>query len=1148
MNQTELRIRVLGGAELVLGGRPLAELASAKAAALLFYLAVTGTGHSRSALAGLLWSDLPEPSARANLRLVLTKLRRVLPEHVAVTRQGVALDDRPGVWVDAAEVARAAAGPDDAGLLDAVRLCRGDLLAGFDVAGAPLFDDWQAAQRAATRADMLALMDRAVRWAADHRDAAAGIAVARRMLALEPLHEPAHRALMWFLAEGGRPSAALAQYETCRYLLNEELGGVPSADTVGLRDEIAGTGGFTRLGAAPAPSAEPGRAAPGPPRPLTSLIGRGAELARLDELLDDPACRLVTLVGPGGIGKTRLAIEVAAARRHRHRDGAVFVPFAGAGPAGPDEAAGLVVADLARVLGLSMAVPRDPLDLLAEHLSGRELLLVLDNLEHLDGAAGVIDHLLRRAPGTQVLVTSRRRLGLGAEWLVEVPGLPCPPPGAGADGAGYAAVQLFEERARLLRPGFAAGADPEGTARVCRLVSGVPLAIELAARWVRSARPAAIADRLGCGLELLETTAPDVEQRHRSVRAVIGWSWRLLTDEEERALLRLAVFRGGFDLDAAAAVAGAGLPLLAGLVDQSLVTAGEDGRYDMHELLRQYAAERLAADAGQESRARRRHAEHYAALLPAPAEFRAEDPGFPDAEADNLRAATELLVRDADPATLDEHLLRIWSHHRHLGRFREAQAALGAALDRPDGTRLQRGRWHRMLGEAHQQLGAAVPARDHLERALDALDSPMPGSAPGRLAVFAAEMATRALRGLRPGGRAARPRHRAVARERSATDFAISEVYWVHDEQLAVLPSSIRALNEAERAGDLEMTARAQAGLGMVLGAAGFRRLARRHIRAACAAAERSSNPITICWVGIMSALHGIGAGDWAAVDAGTARALALREETPMYRWADELLLASAVAWHLAARHEQAAAAAAEGVAAGAGRRDPIVHLWGLLVGMETALRTDPCDPDLPRRYSEAVGLLPTANRADAARVHVAGARLHLAAGRTAQAWQAVRAADDLLGAGPSFEQYALEAHAGVPELCLTLLELGGDHPGPAELRATAAASARRLRRYARRYPMARPRALLCLARQSWLDGRAAARRACARAAREAERLRMPYELARAHEELGRHLPAGRRSPLGLDGAEHRQRAIAGFRAVGCGPGTRGLAGLPVRT
>ncbi len=652
MMEQELRVRVLGGAELAVSGRPLVELASAKAAALVVYLAVTGTGHSRSALAGLLWSDLPEATARANLRLVLTKLRRVLPEHLEVTRQTVALAPGRPVWVDAVEVARVTAGERDGGeLLAAVRLCRGDFLEGFGVPGAPLFDEWLVGRRAAVRADMLALMDRAVALARDRGDAATGIEVGRRMLELEPLHEEAHRALMWFLATGGQRSAALAQYETCCYMLREELGIEPSAATVTLRDEIAGAGEFTELGARQgtgvagreaAPPATTAAPAPDLPRPLTTLVGRERELARLHELLEDPACRLVTLVGPGGIGKTRLALEVAATRHGRHRDGAVFVSFVGTGPARPEEAADLVVADLARALEVSLAVPRDPLELLADHLSGRELLLVLDNLEQLRDAAGVLAELLRRAPGVQLLVTSRRRLGLGVEWLVEVPGLPYPPAEAGADAAGYEAVQLFAERARLLRPGFPA--DAEGAGRVCRLLAGVPLAIELAARWVRSASPAAIADRVAGGLDLLDTTSPDVELRHRSVRAVIDWSWQLLTEGECRALRRLSVLRGGFDLEAAAAVAGAGLPLLAGLVDQSLVAAGEDGRYDMHELLRQYAAERLAADPAEEEDTRRRHAAHYAALLPVPAEALAGDgPGL-DAEVENLRAATDWLM------------------------------------------------------------------------------------------------------------------------------------------------------------------------------------------------------------------------------------------------------------------------------------------------------------------------------------------------------------------------------------------------------------------------------------------------------------------------------------------------------------------------
>jgi predicted ATPase len=194
------------------------------------------------------------------------------------------------------------------------------------------------------------------------------------------------------------------------------------------------------------------------------------------------------------------------------------------------------------------------------------------------------------------------------------------------EAAGYEAVQLFQQRARLLRPGsLATDTDIEGAGRICRLVAGVPLAIELAARWVRSATPAVIADRLAGGLELLETSAADVERRHRSLRAVIDWSWQLLTDDERRVLARLSVFRGGFDLDAAAAVAGATLPLLAGLVDQSLVEVGEDGRYSLHELVRQYAAERLAADPADKQATRERHAQHYAGLLPDPAEATAGD-------------------------------------------------------------------------------------------------------------------------------------------------------------------------------------------------------------------------------------------------------------------------------------------------------------------------------------------------------------------------------------------------------------------------------------------------------------------------------------------------------------------------------------------
>jgi predicted ATPase/class 3 adenylate cyclase len=481
------------------------------------------------------------------------------------------------------------------------------------------------------------------------------------------------------------------------------------------------------------------------PVPLTRFVGRERELVRLHALLDDPDRRLVTLVGPGGIGKTRLAVQVAAARQDRARDGVVFVSLAGTAPARPEEAADLVVANLAAALGVSLAVPRDPLELLCDHLAAHELLLVLDNLEQLQDAAKVVARLLQRAAGVKVLVTSRRRLGLEGECLVEVAGLPYPPPDADLESRSWEAVQLFQDHARLLRPARRLAADEE-VGRICRLVAGVPLAIELAARWVRSVTPAVIADRLARDLDLLATSAPDVERRHRSLRSVIDWSWQLLTDDERRVLARLSVFRGGFDLDVAAVVAGATLPLLADLVDQSLVSVAEDGRYAMHELVRQYAAEQLAADPDDEQATRQRHADQVAGLLPDPAEAATGDERALDAEVENLRAATDWLIGHADATRLDAHLVRLWPWYRRRGWFREAQAVLTAALEHAGVPVTEQARWHRLLGEACMELGELRPARQHFERTLALLDSPMPASTLGWLDVLASQALQRRLR------------------------------------------------------------------------------------------------------------------------------------------------------------------------------------------------------------------------------------------------------------------------------------------------------------------------------------------------------------------------------------------------------------------
>jgi predicted ATPase/class 3 adenylate cyclase len=851
---------------------------------------------------------------------------------------------------------------------------------------------------------------------------------------------------------------------------------------------------------------------------LTRFVGRERELARLHELLDDPTRRLVTLVGPGGIGKTRLAVEVASARHDRYRDGVVFVSLVGTAPARPEKAADLVVANLAAALGVSLAVPRDPLEQLCDHLAARELLLVLDNLEQLPDAAKVVATLLQRAADVKLLATSRRRLGLGGECLVEVAGLPYPA-SDDRDLGDYAAVQLFQDHARLIRPDLGSAADDQDVSRICRLVAGVPLAIELAARWVRSVTPAVIADRLTSDLDLLATSAPDVERRHQSLRAVIDWSWQLLSDDQRRVLARLSVPRGGFDLNAAAVVADATLPPLAGLVDHSLVNVVQDGRYAIHELLRQYAAERLAADPAEESETRRRHAEHYAALLPDPAEAAADDEDDLDAEVENLRAATGWLIEHADPIRLDTHLARLWPLYRRRGWFRETQAVVSAALERDGIPFVERARWHRLLGEAHMELGEVSRARQHFERALALLGSLMPASTLGWLDVLATQALQQQLRRLRGGAMERREDRRSRAEERAATCYQMIESCWVLEDWPALLPLAVFGLNQAQRAGRLDLAVRHQIGLGMVAGIAGLRRLGHRQVRAAVDATDRADDPVTICWTQLLGGLHWLGVGDWAELDTRAPTALAAGAGARLHRLADEVVLISATCRYLTGRFAEAAAMAADAKTSGRDRHDPIVHLWGLVTLIESRLRVDPGDPAIAEWLEEAEPLVRQhVARIDVVRVHLAAARFHLAGGRAADAWRATRAAAELAGPEPSFASYTLEGHAGIPEVCLALLERG-EPPDvdPAELRTTAAAGLRRLRRYARSFPMARPRVLACLGWSHWLQGRhGAARRAWTRAAREAERLAMPWELARAHHELGRHLRAGERSPAGL--------------------------------
>lgn len=345
-----------------------------------------------------------------------------------------------------------------------------------------------------------------------------------------------------------------------------------------------------------------------PPQP-TPFLGRREELAAIARHLLDPTCRLLTLIGPGGIGKTRLSLQAAAEQIEAFPHGVYFVPLA------PVSVPGLLVPTIADALKFTFYSREDQKVQLLNYLREKRLLLILDNFEHLIAAADLVAEILTGAPQVKVLVTSRERLNLQGEMLLELRGMEVPGEAAG-EIEGYSSVQLFLQGARRVVPSFSLSeADQRCVVRICQLVEGMPLGILLAATWVRVLSCPEIVQEIEQSLDFLTTTLRDLPERHRSLRAVFDYSWNLLSEQERMALARLSVFRGGFQRDAASKVAGVSLPILSSLVDKSLVLRVATGRYDLHEVVRQYADEKLRESPTEEVGAHDRHWDYYAAFL-----------------------------------------------------------------------------------------------------------------------------------------------------------------------------------------------------------------------------------------------------------------------------------------------------------------------------------------------------------------------------------------------------------------------------------------------------------------------------------------------------------------------------------------------------
>ena len=666
---SSLEIRLLGGFAVRLNEQSVTAFRSAKSRALLAYLATQpDQDHVRTTLATLFWGDLPDVAAKTNLRIELSNLKKLLFAHPAleISHHSVRFHSAlstTDVTKFSQTLGRVFALPVEAqgahlpAVAGAVEIYRGEFLAGLELNDSNEFDDWRLSVQEQLHEWVMVALALLQKCYAEQGRWAELANAARRQLTLVPWTEAAHRALMQAFAAQGQIQSALEQFAKCVKVLQEELGVAPTLPTLELAERLREGRG--------APSTTQHNLTP----QLKSLVGRKEEITHVREGVQ--RARLVTLLGIGGVGKSHLAMTVAQSVLPAFADGVWVVPLANIEPS--ESAAERIALAVAATLNCPVTNLQTPLAELTRYLSTKQMLLVLDNCEHLLVAIEVLLHALLSQTAVHVLATSRTRLRVEGELPIPLEGL------AAAD-----AFQLFVERARRIVPSFGVvdkGEIARDVQRICQEVAGLPLGIELAASWVEHYSVAEIGQSLA-KIAVEPAHAGELVSRHHTLGSVFAYSWRLLNALEQKVLARLSVFRGGFDRTAALTVAESGLSELSALIGHSLVQRVAAGRYDLHPLIQEFASAKLTeeVEGNEAAMLTSRHSHHYLGLLLATELTQRTTRLRIDFE--NVRSAWQQAVLAGDAELVQQAAPQFSVFVAQVGLMADGYALLQRAVDR----------------------------------------------------------------------------------------------------------------------------------------------------------------------------------------------------------------------------------------------------------------------------------------------------------------------------------------------------------------------------------------------------------------------------------------------------------------------------------